>query len=260
MSVNDLIYVNIPAQLLTEKIGFLIDNSLQPEVACQTVSLAQLDFHSLGETAHLLHREGLKLTLHAPFTEFTPGSSDLKLRNRSFELASRALKLADCLQAHKVIFHPSIPEHREHFNLQEWIENSLTFWPVLIHQAEQSGCVICLENIYEASPDPLLYLFESIASEHFRHVFDLGHWNIFGQTSLEHWVDATCDYLSHVHLHNNFGISDDHYALSAGTAPVELFFQHLGNKRLQLTYTLENRTAPDLLESHRLTRKFLLDK
>ncbi len=258
--MNNLIYVNIPAQSLSERIDFLIDNSLQPEVACQTVSLDQLDFQHLNDTARRLHHEGLKITLHAPFSGFAPGTSDQLLRNSSFQQASRSLKLAECLKAHKIIFHPSIPQNRENFNLQEWIENSLTFWPELILQAEQSGCVICLENIYEDSPDPLLYLFESFASEHFRHVFDLGHWNIYGQTSLEHWLDATRDYLSHIHLHNNFGNSDDHYALSAGTAPVEHFFQSLGTVRHRLTYTLENRTLPDILDSHKLTRQFLLDK
>jgi sugar phosphate isomerase/epimerase len=244
--MNSSVFVNIAACDLAESTDFLIAANYQPEIACQTTALADLDFPAMARSAEKLHQAGLATTLHAPFVGFTPGSADPAEQQKSMALALDALKLAKQLRAVKIVFHPSIPRNKEGFSIETWLEFNLRFWPALIKQAERIDCVLCLENIYEAAPDPLLTLFKAFDSNYFKHVFDLGHWHIFGETALSEWISATADYLSHIHLHDNSGRRDEHLALGQGTLPLDQFFSHLGEQRRSLTYTLENRNLEDI--------------
>jgi sugar phosphate isomerase/epimerase len=255
--MNKSIFVNIAASDLEESTDFLIAAGYQPEIACQTTALADLDLTALARAAERLHQAGLGTTLHAPFVGFLPGSGELRAQQESKELALNSLRLAEQIRARKIIFHPSIPHNREGFNLDLWLENNLRFWPELIKKAEQIDCIICLENIYEAAPAPLLTLCKTFQSKFFQHVFDLGHWNIFGETALSEWISATADYLSHIHLHDNTGRSDDHLALGQGTVPLDQFFRQLGERRQSLTYTLENRSYQDIAISLDQLRPYL---
>ncbi len=250
------LYIHLPANLLPARMPFLLNRKLQPEVACQEVALENLDFELLGDCASKLKEAGLSTTLHAPFTGFDPGSSKKRIRNISLALAEKSLDLAEKLQAKRVIFHPGLAYGSAGKKLDLWVNNCRNFWPELLTRAKEIGCVICIENIYETTPDALVQLFSMIDSPQLGHVFDIGHWNMFATGKLLDWLNATAPYLKHLHLHDNHGEQDEHLAIGQGYIPFSLLFEWLKSSNTAPTITLENRNLPEAERSLQIFRQY----
>jgi len=244
--MNPALFVHIPAQLLPARLNFLLNRRLQPEIACQEVTIDQLDFKQLEECAATLTAEGLGTSLHAPFTAFNPGSSRKRTRIYSWELAQKSLQLAKIIKAKKIVFHPGIPYASSGSQHDRWLQQNITFWPEFIAQAEALKSCICLENIYESAPDVLLQLCAEMASPWFGHCFDVGHWNIFGKVNLHHWLDQAAPWLRHLHLHDNCGEQDEHLPIGRGHASFSTLFEWLKETGCTPTFTLEAHNLPDL--------------
>jgi len=255
--MNSALYVHIPAQLLTARLSFLLNRRLQPEIACQDISIDQLDLQQLGSCAATLAAEQLGTTLHAPFASFNPGSSRRRVRKYSWELARQSLQLAETIKAKKIIFHPGIPYGSSAKQLDFWLQQNLAFWPEFINMAEALNCCICIENIYETTPDSLLTLCRELASPNFGHCFDIGHWNIFGTTKQEYWLDQMAPWLRHLHLHDNCGKQDEHLPIGRGYAGFSTLFNWLKANDSNPTYTLEAHNLPDLDVSLAALERFL---
>jgi len=244
--MNPSLFVHVPAQLLPARLNFLLNRRLQPEIACQEVSIDQLDFKQLGECAAILAAEQLGTSLHAPFAAFNPGSSRKRIRKYSRELARKSLQLAETIKAKRIIFHPGIPYGSSGRQLDHWRQQNLAFWPEFISLAEAFDCCICLENIYESVPDSLLQLCGELSSPWFGHCFDIGHWNIFGTVKLRNWLDQASPWLKHLHLHDNCGDQDEHLPIGQGYASFTTLFAWLKERDCSPTFTLEAHNLPDL--------------
>ena len=251
------LYIHIPAHLLPGRLPFLLNRKLQPEVACQETVLEKLDFELLGDCAAQLQEQGLSTTLHAPYSGFNPGSNKKRIRKLSYSLADRSLSLAEKLHARRVVFHPGLPYGSTGKSVADWLQQSRTFWPELLHRAQEIGCIICIENIYETGPDIFTDLLGNIDSPFMGHVFDIGHWNLFSSVKLHDWLDATAPFLRHMHLHDNHGERDEHLAIGGGYVPFSSLFEWLEKSRLTPTMTLENHNLPDTEQSLKTMQKFL---
>lgn len=243
MSVNPL-YVHIPAHLLPDRLSFLIDRRLQPEVACQEVALEKLDFDLLAACADRLNRHGLSITLHAPYSGFNPGSGMKHKRKRAYQIAESSLLLAEKLRARRVVFHPGLAHDSTDRQIDRWLDHCFDFWQDVLPRAEEIQTVICLENIYEAGPDIFTRLLTAVNSPRLGHAFDIGHWNIFGKTALTTWLDRLEPHLYHLHLHDNHGERDEHLALGQGNIPFSDLFAWLGRSQARPTMTIENHSLP----------------
>ncbi len=241
---NKNLYIHIPAHLLRNRLPFLLNRKLQPEVACQDVTLDQLDFELLADCAAQLREQGLTTTLHAPYSGFNPGAGKKRLSKASRSLADKSLLLAEKIRARRVVFHPGLPYGSAGKMVESWLDNSSAFWPEFIARAKRINCIICLENIYETTPDIFIRLLQTLDSPHMGHVFDIGHWNIFGATKLLTWLDRVAPYLKHLHLHDNHGDRDEHLAIGSAYVPFSILFNWLKTTACSPTITLENRNLP----------------
>ena len=244
--IQNSLYIHIPAHLLPTRQIFLLNRKLQPEVACQESSIDTLDFELLGDCAQQLQEQGLSTTLHAPYTGFNPGSSKKRIRKFSHSLADKSLSLAEKLMARRIVFHPGLAYGSEGKKLDIWLDNSCDFWPEFIERAEKIDSVICIENIYETTPDIFISLLSRLASPHIGHVFDIGHWNMFGHTKLLSWLETTAPYLKHLHLHDNHGERDEHLAIGRGYVPFSTLFDWINKAPdIDVTMTVENHSLPN---------------
>jgi sugar phosphate isomerase/epimerase len=253
--MSSSLYVYVPAHLLAARLPFLINRRLQPEVACQEVALEKLDFVQLGDCADQLQEHGLSTTLHAPFSNFNPGSRKKRIRNLSLKTADQSLRLAEKLHARRIVFHPGLAYGNDEKKLNSWLENNLTFWPEFLSRATEIDCTICIENIYATTPDIFIRLIALLDSPHFGHVFDVGHWNIFGTGRLLDWLNEATPYLKHMHLHDNHGERDEHLAVGQGFVPFSDLFDWLKTTEFPPTITLENHSLPAMEQSLTVLQK-----
>lgn len=253
------LYIHVPAQLVPSRLTFLLNRHLQPEIACQDVAIERLDFELLGDCAAQLKQQGLTTTLHAPFYGFQPGSRKKRQRKKSHVLADQSLQLAAKINARRIVFHPGLDYGSSAAEQNGWLESNLEFWPPYLERARDMDCLICIENIYESQPEIFLQLLQGLGSPQLGHVFDIGHWNIFGGISLEAWLSVMAPYLHHLHLHDNHGERDEHLAAGQGTVPFSALFEWLKTSTANPTFTIENRSLPQTEESLRFIAQTLTE-
>ncbi len=253
---NTDLFVYVPAHLLPARLPFLLNRKWQPEVACQEIPLDRLDFGLLGETADQLREHGLRTTLHAPFTNFNPGSPKKRKQKAARKIAAESLQLAAELGARRVVFHPGIPYGAETKVVVQWLKNCLDFWPDFLARAAEIDTIICIENIFEAEPEILVELIATLNSPRLGHVFDIGHWNIFSNRKLSDWLATTAPYLKHLHLHDNHGERDEHLPVGQGYVPFSTLFEWLDKNAVNPTVTLENHNLPDVEISLKALQRF----
>jgi len=244
--MSSSLFVHTPAQLLEARTPYLLNRKLQPEVACQEVSINKLDLGQMKDCAARLAEQQLKTTVHAPFSGFNPGSSKKRLRKTAHSMCQQSLQLAAALDAELIVFHPGIPYQATPKVIDAWLENALLFWPEYIAQAKQQGTVLTVENIYERHSDVFVVLFTELGCEQFGHCFDIGHWNIFAEESLDHWFGQLGKYVKHLHLHDNQGENDQHLPLGSGNIDFHALFAQIRKLQRPPSMTLEAHEIQDL--------------
>ena len=176
--------------------------------------------------------------LHAPFAELCPAAIDPLVRAVTRRRFLQAAALAKRYGAEKMVVHSGfIPL----VYYPEWFApQSAAFWREFLNDVD--GLTLCVENVMETSPDALRQIAEQVNDPRLRICFDVGH--AFCQSGdLAPWLDALAPYLSHVHLHNNHGSSDEHLGLPDGTLDMAAVIRQLEALAPQATYTLEARSA-----------------
>lgn len=250
------LFVHIPAHLLATRLPFLLNRNLQPEVACQAVRLEKLDMAEMRDCAAQLAAANLKTSLHAPFAGFNSGSPKGRPQKKSRAIAALSLDLADALGASRVVFHPGLPTTPSCKEQQQWLLNSLSFWPDYIARAEEIGTQICIENIFESTPDLLLQLCRELEAPAFGHCFDIGHWNMFATGNLQDWFAKLGRHTRHLHLHDNHGQFDEHLPIGQGNIDFSALFRLVDRLCKPPSMTLEAHNLPSLDASLDALRNF----
>ena len=96
-----------------------------------------------------------------------------------------------------------------------------------------------MENIWDDGPIPLKGLLEGFSSEFLKICIDVGHLNLFSKVPISEWFEVLSSDILHFHLHNNFGIVDDHNRLNQGSFDFERFFDLVKRHNVKATYTIE---------------------
>ncbi|PLY02739.1 MAG: AP endonuclease, partial [Desulfuromonas sp.] len=147
------------------------------------------------------------VTIHAPFNDLNPGASDPRILEVTRTRLRQTLSIADRTGAKLIVCHPGYEHWRYAGNIDLWLEACLDFWPELLQRADQIGCDIVLENVFDTHYQALHRLLTSINHPRLGHCFDIGHWFLFSKVTIPEWLDAMGPFLKHLHLHDNTGKS-----------------------------------------------------
>ena len=256
-TMHKLLHIHLPLRLLRKRLRWLINNRLQPEIACQGNDLDKIDYHLLHTVREELAQNQLQITIHAPFIDLNPGAQDFAIESNTRQQFNQTLDVAEALQAKLVVFHPGYDRWRYDHQPGLWHDKSLAFWPPLIERAERFNCLMCLENIFEEVPETLSKLLDELDSPWLGHCFDVGHWNLFSGTSLKDWFDRLGHHTRHIHLHDNRGNADEHLAIGQGNINFESLYHHIYALESSPTMTLEAHTARNLKISLSAIQPFL---
>ncbi|MBI5675276.1 MAG: sugar phosphate isomerase/epimerase [Nitrospirae bacterium] len=188
-----------------------------------------------------------RLSIHSPFMDLSPAAIDLKIRDVTVQRFSDILSFAEILKASVVVFHSGYDKWKYDHRTDVWLEGSLETWGPLNKKAADMGVKIAIENIYEDEPENLRLLAEEMASENFGLCFDAGHFNLFSKITLTEWLDKTGRYIHELHLHDNDGTSDDHYAIGDGNIDFEAILSRLDGRNC--VYTIEAHTVDNAKKS-----------
>jgi sugar phosphate isomerase/epimerase len=159
--------------------------------------------------------------MHGPFSELVPASRNPLVRQAAkfrFEQGYQvAMKMAT---QHLVIHSGFLPKT---YPREMWIQNTFDFWVDFLTDKPKPG-LFHIENVYEDEPGALLELVERVnevfQDEILTSCMDIGHVNANSSRSFDEWISTMGNRIRYVHLHNNFGVLDDHLTLTKGTIDV----------------------------------------
>lgn len=247
----DQLHVHVPFRQLDELLPLLLEHHLQPEIAFKGNDLDRLDPTSLRHLGGTFANAGLAVTVHAPFLDLNPGAADPLVHRITARRYRQALQASLQLGARLVVFHPGYDVWRYGEQQQLWLDQNLKFWPPLLELAASGGCRMTLENIFEPEPLLLARLLNTLASPWLGHCFDVGHWRLFASVSTEDWFSSLGGQLLHLHLHDNFGVRDDHLPMGEGSIDFNPLLIHLGSlpSERRPSITLEAHSQATLLRA-----------
>lgn len=201
----------------------------------------------MGETAlddasrlrDSLDSEGLLVTTHGPLYDLNPGSLDPTIRSYTAECFKRGVEVSAALGAGKVVYHtffnPLLPEDV----LIGWKELSAPVWKETQRRAAELGVVVCLENSYEPTAEFFKGLFEVFSHGSLSMCYDPAHVHLYSRDGQSAWVVTLGHRVTHLHLNDNHGSSDDHLALGQGNMSYGSFLLDLCKVCKEATVVLE---------------------
>ncbi|MBN2333861.1 MAG: sugar phosphate isomerase/epimerase [Deltaproteobacteria bacterium] len=242
------LYVTTPVAHLIQAFETFPDLAVAPEIFINANDLRQPDtlasFHAIARRLQDLE---MSCTIHGPFIDLSPGGFDpdvVALTNKRF---LQTFELAAIIHPRVVVFHSGYDRWKYALNLSLWLENSKRFWTPLLEEAEKTNTFIALENIFEVSPIGLKTLFEALDSPRLGACFDVGHWHLFGTTTLDEWLTVLGPHIFAFHLHDNAGEADDHLVPGEGTIDFMALKQHTSALQIKpLSYTFEPHNRQDI--------------
>jgi len=192
---------------------------------------AETDKAVAGELAGIRQR-----TLHGPFNELFPCAIDRKARALAKERFSQAAALAKRYGAEKLILHGG---YNPYLYYEAWYqEQSVIFWREFMRDCPED-LTVCLENVLEPEPGMLAGIVREVGDQRLALCLDIGHIHAYARRPVEAWIRESAPWVSHFHLHNNFGGADTHNPLTEGTIPMEKALSLAGELCPAATFTLE---------------------
>lgn len=174
--------------------------------------------------------------LHAPFNELFPCAIDPKARELAASRYRQALALTGRYSGEKTVIHTG---YAPNFYYDCWFEEqSILFWRAFVEKLPENT-VICLENVLDTQPEPLLHVLEGVRDSRLRVCLDVGHAHTYSHRPVEEWLALLAPYVDHFHIHNNSREYDAHGHLYEGTMDMAGLLQSALERCPQATFTLE---------------------
>ncbi len=195
---------------------------------------------------------GPALTLHAPFMDLNPGAVDPMVRSVTELRFRQILDVAAVLRPRAVVFHAAYDRWRYSGRKDLWLDNSLGLWQKVMDTASKIGLRVAVENVFDEDPEALDMLIAKVGHPDFGFCFDAGHCNLFSKVPMERWFEILGRTLVEVHLHDNNGTADSHWALGRGNIDFEKIFLLMSKHAPLPVFTIEAHDKDDVETS--LTR------
>ncbi len=186
------------------------------------------------------------LSLHAPFMDLNPGAVDPMVRSVTQLRFCSVLSAAAVLKPRVVVFHAGYDRWRYAGRTDIWLENSIEIWIKVMDTASKLGVRVAVENVFDEDPEALCQLIERIGHPDFGFCFDTGHFNLFTRVAMERWFERLGKHILEVHLHDNDGSADSHWALGKGAVDFKKFFRLLRDHNARPVYTIEAHEQGDI--------------
>jgi len=251
------IFINVPYEMLLDRLEFAIKNRLLPEIYFDGNALDTARQGDINHLAMALSAQDIDCTLHGPYMDLSPGGLDAKVREITLERIRKTMDLAALFKPKAVVFHPGFDPWRFEEYEHVWLEKSIEAWKPIARKAEEIGTTVAVENVFEEEPRTLISLIEGVNSPNFGFCFDTGHYFVFSKAPLDHWLDPLGHYLVEVHLHDNHGTRDDHLPLGDGSMDFDEFFDLIGRFTPRPIFTVEPHQETHLWSSLKALEKYL---
>lgn len=252
----DPVHIHIPFPKLRDYRELLRKREYDLEIYFSASVLDQIERDDLDKLKKSLDWNPA-LTLHAPFMDLNPGAMDPMIRSVTQVRFRQLLTVAGILKPRAAVFHAAYDRWRYSGRKDVWMNNSIDTWHKVMDGASDIGMKVAVENVFDEDPDALQMLIEQIARPGFGFCFDSGHFNLFSTVTVGQWFEKLGKHLVEVHLHDNDGTSDAHWALGRGAIDFDELFAIMKKRAPVPVYTIEAHEEEDIAISLEQVRSLI---
>jgi sugar phosphate isomerase/epimerase len=252
----DPLHIHVPYPVLHEHVEFIRQHRYDLEIyfpASALDTIGQSDLEGLLERLDW----NPSLTLHAPFMDLNPGADDPLVKSATEVRFRQLLDAAAILRPRVAVFHPAYYKWRYGGRTDVWLRNSVDTWKRVMDRASGLGLRVAVENVFDENPDAIRMLLEKIDHPDFGFCFDTGHCKLFSLVPMEQWFEALGSRLKEVHLHDNDGTADAHWALGKGTIDFDEFFRLMSRYAPRPVFTIEAHDKDDIDASKKRVQELI---
>lgn len=240
MSIKDRLYVaTIGEDAVDAAREFQI--GLEIDEYCTASNMDQLQFPKIDSLVRGKMEGISRFVMHAPFNELFPAAIDPLALELAYRRLEQSYQLTKTYGINRMVVHTG---YVPYVYFKSWfLERSVEFWQNFMKNKPHNFHIM-IENVLEDEPHTLAKLIQSIDDQRIRACLDVGHANCTTTLDLMEWVESLGPWLSHVHIHNNNKVYDNHWTLDEGAIDYNRILK--GFQRYapgNLTYTLENLTC-----------------
>lgn len=258
-TIRPLVGAAIKSDALADHLDWIVSTQRDLEIQDPTVSdFFEQDWRALATQIRAQLRDYTgRLGIHAPFAGIDIACRDRAIQAVVQQRLIQALDFAEAIGAtHMVVHSPFACFGSAHSAIQtKTLEQSIAMAQQTLHsvlqRAEACGCTIVIETILDQNPIHLRTFINAFASPRVRQSIDVGHVRITharGGASITEWIRQNGDLLHHVHLQDNDGSFDAHWAPGHGdinfTAVFAALASHAPNARLLLELNQADHVIP----------------
>lgn len=185
-----------------------------------------------------------KLTIHGPFLDMNPMTFDSEIRRVTKLRYEQAYTAACELGAKKIVYHSCM--YPAIYYLTGWADRVTDFFQEFLEDKKEMEIV--MENLYDRTWEPLRDVVRQVKAPNFQLCLDIGHAHCYADGSVQEWARELAPQISHLHLHDNMGMRDEHLALGRGNIPLEEVLSISYGKNT--TCTIECSSKEAVLESY----------
>ncbi len=234
------VHVSVPFFLLRDQyLPLILSNQIQPEIGLDFQVLDAFPLRDFKKVAGELSMAELQCSFHAPFLDLSLGAIDPRIRRVSLERVQQIMELIPLFKPRWIVCHAAYEARHYRDNQERWLKNIAESFDRLLIGVEKTQTPLMVENVFEKDPQHLKALFLALPSPLLRFCLDVGHHHLYSQTDLKDWIGQLGPFLGMLHLHDNYGRTDDHMALGQGSIDFQGFFALLEEKGLHPLITLE---------------------
>jgi sugar phosphate isomerase/epimerase len=166
------------------------------------------------------------ICLHGAFIDLHPGAQESDVVALTRKRHRQSLEVAATIGCDLMVVHSDFPLREPKPQDKMALAAQLAeYFGALAAEAVPYGVTIVIENIFDRDPRQLADLAMAIDAPNLGLSLDVGHAHLYSLQPLDTWVFALQPYLRHVHLHDNDGKHDRHWAVGEGNMVYRAFFE-----------------------------------
>lgn len=169
-----------------------------------------------------LGRDTSKDTLHGVFYDICVNTCDELIYKACDYRVHQSMECAKKLGVRGVVFHTNfIANFKTPYYFEVWLSGNYKYWTKICK--EYRNIDIYLENMFDMDDYLLTKLCEMMSDvPNFHACFDVAHAHLAPE-NIEGWMGSLRNYISHIHINDNYGNFDSHNEMGDGTIDWRLF-------------------------------------
>lgn len=191
-------------------------------------------------------------TVHLPFFDINLGSKNKFVVEKSQEILIKTCHMIEIFSLENAVLHHNYSPYHYAFMEDEFIDRFVGALKEILDDVKPDFC-ISLENVFEDTPFVIHKILDKMKNYNVKVCFDFGHFNLFSKVELSYWLKLLKDEIVEFHIHNNYGIRDEHNPLDKGTFDYLQAFDIIVPKIL----VIENNNIDDFRTSAKILEKIL---